>query len=342
MRNQKGFSSLIAILVLGVLVLGGIGYVVLQKKSVPPEINQNNSSINSTSTNTVPKNDSFFVSPKDGDVLTMGNIYTVELSKNVLDNYHVLTHSFILADQSGKVYGSLCPSDIKTGSNKFTWTAGSIWSSCAGTGNSEININPGKYQIIFSLMDSTTASLKEREASGWFSLVSSTSEDGDHMGFIKSTFSQNNKKFLSIDYVEWLNGKDAMRAMLKDGQCKIEGMTLAQALEKLDSMDMSSGAEIFGNCIPPDGYFLSNTNPKLRTFEISPNVQIIVQTWTHGIGGDFNWNQKISLDTFYGIFNGTILKTPEGYSVDNFKKYSPFVISVKNNIVEKIVEQYRP
>jgi len=70
-----------------------------------------------------------------------------------------------------------------------------------------------------------------------------------------------------------------------------------------------------------------NENPKLRTFTVSNNVQIIMKT----LSSD---DQIISFDYLYQIFN------TNNYSEYKYLKDIPFRITIENNIIVKIEEQY--
>ena len=71
-----------------------------------------------------------------------------------------------------------------------------------------------------------------------------------------------------------------------------------------------------------------NENPKLRTFTVSNNVQIITKTLDYD-------NQTISYDYLYQIFNDT-----NNFSEQKYLKDIPFRITIENDIIVKIEEQY--
>ncbi len=84
----------------------------------------------------------------------------------------------------------------------------------------------------------------------------------------------------------------------------------------------------------PNGFRINNTNPKLRTFVISPNVAVFMQTYSHTPDGNFAVNQPIPFQTLVSIFSPSS-KTPH-------LKDAPYWISLQNDRVISITEQYLP
>jgi hypothetical protein len=161
--------------------------------------------------------------------------------------------------------------------------------------------------------------------------ITSTEQDtkGEYLGYIKSITSQNGTNSLVIDYVQWLTGKDAIKATLEDGECRIEGMSTDQAIAGLAKFDTSMGyGEVYGNCTP-GGFYIRNQNTQLRTFPIANNVQIKLQTYNNQ--GN---NYVVSPATFINIFNTATGEYPA--------KKLPYWITLNNGVVTGITEQYVP
>ena len=72
-----------------------------------------------------------------------------------------------------------------------------------------------------------------------------------------------------------------------------------------------------------------NENSKLRTFTVSNNVQIITKTLSYE-------GQIISFDFLKGIFNDT----NNSYNEYQYLKDIPFRITIENDVIVKIEEQY--
>jgi hypothetical protein len=107
-----------------------------------------------------------------------------------------------------------------------------------------------------------------------------------------------------FDYIQWYTGKAANREFLKDCKC-------------LNVMDAA-----------PDGYWIRNVNPKIRTFKISNNAQFVLQTRNKY---EIKWNEKVTRKQFI-----TFLKQR------NKDHQTPFQLVIKNGVITKITEQYIP
>ena len=99
------------------------------------------------------------------------------------------------------------------------------------------------------------------------------------IGYIKKVYAKGGKNYLDIDYIQWLTGDAAEQAMREDGQCPKTG-----------------------ECIVFDGYYIRNQNPLIRTFEIAPDVKIVMQTYDSEKTGIVMNNQEISFDQFKDIY----------------------------------------
>ena len=117
------------------------------------------------------------------------------------------------------------------------------------------------------------------------------------MGYINNIYERDEKNYLDIDYIQWLNSEE----------CKSK------------------------NIEAPSGFCILNEETKIRAFEISQAVEIQMQTLSHTVDGNYNWNEEISFERFKNIFT----------SSQNLKNV-PYNIELKNNSITKIVEQYVP
>jgi len=151
------------------------------------------------------------------------------------------------------------------------------------------------------------------------------------MGYIKAVYDKNGKSYLDIDYVQWLSGKDAIKAAIEDGKCFV-GENTSQLLNELENLNVSAGLGKFAKCTP-DGYYIRNQNPQIRTFEISKNVEITMQTYASG-QCYVQWNEKVSYTTFKSFWGTNPACT--------HLKSLPYNIEAQNGIITKITEQYIP
>ena len=130
------------------------------------------------------------------------------------------------------------------------------------------------------------------------------------MGYIDKVYLKNGKRYISIDYAEMLSGAEAIAAAIAAGY-------------------ISPGEDL------PNDYWISNTNPQKRTFEVSNSVAITTSTrWVGGddMGAACTWND---FKSFWG---------PDGALADSEKHLDkmPWWIERDGSVVVKIDEQYLP
>jgi hypothetical protein len=129
------------------------------------------------------------------------------------------------------------------------------------------------------------------------------------IGYIKTVKQAGDHYELTIDYIQFLSGEPARQAAKADNQCEDE------------------------TCEIPNDYYIRNQNTKLRTFSINNRASVIMETFSQA-DNNYNFDQKISLDTFASIFKtGSKSQQME----------SPYWIDLDtNNQVIAIKEQYLP
>jgi len=131
------------------------------------------------------------------------------------------------------------------------------------------------------------------------------------IGYIKNVYEKDGKRYLDIDYVQYLSGEEAIKAMKEDGKCP---------------------ADIYPDptqCIP-NGYYIRNQNPKIRTFEISKDAEI---SRTTAFEYSSSGIKIINYNEFKNLFAAR-----DSY----FKSTIPFHIEILNDVVVKITEQFIP
>ena len=121
---------------------------------------------------------------------------------------------------------------------------------------------------------------------------------------------ENNK--ITLDYIEILSGEAAKKAVVEDGVCTQE--------------QVDTDNHCFNNGVRYD----RNQNPKLRTFELAPNVII---TTASAFATVSNGIKNISADE---------LKRDYIWNRDGKISSPPYTVIIKNSVVTKIVEIYRP
>ncbi len=130
------------------------------------------------------------------------------------------------------------------------------------------------------------------------------------IGYVEKVYLKNGKNYLDIDYIQWFTGDAAEKAMREDGECPKTG-----------------------ECEVLDDYYIRNVNPLIRTFEIAPDAQFLMQTYDMEATGVVGQNQPITLAQFKSIF--TTNAKPHLRDV-------PYIVEVENQKITKVTEQYVP
>jgi hypothetical protein len=126
------------------------------------------------------------------------------------------------------------------------------------------------------------------------------------MGYIKKVWDQGGKHYISIDYAELLTGDAAVKAAVAAGV-------------------IDPGEDL------PNDYFIRNTNPAQRQFQVSDSVAITTSTW-HG-----EMNNPVTWSVFKSFWGTTPPDEEAAYLRD-----SPWWIERDGPLVLKIDEQYLP
>jgi hypothetical protein len=126
------------------------------------------------------------------------------------------------------------------------------------------------------------------------------------MGFIKKVWEQGGKRYMSIDYAEMLTGEEAVQAAIAAG-------------------DIQPGEDL------PNDYFIRNTSPETRQFDVSDGVPITTSTW-HG-----EMDSPVTWDVFKSFWSASPPDQEAGFLRD-----SPWWIERDGQTVVKIDEQYLP
>lgn len=143
-------------------------------------------------------------------------------------------------------------------------------------------------------------------------------ENGKQMGYIKSVYEEGEKKYLKIDYIQWLGGEEGAQACVEDKKC------LPQCLEE-------------GGCLP-NGYYVRNQNTKIRTFEISDSTMF---DFTDLQSAGFELDNiplasfTISFVEFKDIFSSSDTE-------QEWLRNSIYNIELQNSVIIKLWHQYQP
>lgn len=171
-------------------------------------------------------------------------------------------------------------------------------------------------------------------------------EDGDHSGYIRMAYEKDGGKFIDIDYIETLTGKDAAIRELRNGICLPEGgRSKEQVIEDINRLQGSEdeiAAALYkvpgmGDC-GPNGWWLDvNDDFQTKTFELNLREPIVMayDRSSPDMGG-FGPHEESEFGK-YGISWETFRKVISGAHYD-----IPFEIRVSAGKVISIMEIYRP
>jgi hypothetical protein len=127
----------------------------------------------------------------------------------------------------------------------------------------------------------------------------------EQIGSIKNIYQKGGKYYLDIDYVQWIS-------------------------DEKTCVDRYSE---FNN-----DYCIVNDNPLLRTFSISDDVKVELQTYSHDASGGYVWNQVVPLSTFaIALNNSYVVMNPEYPARDLL-----YWVTLVGGVVTNISEQYQP
>ncbi len=130
------------------------------------------------------------------------------------------------------------------------------------------------------------------------------------MGFIDKVYVKDGKRYISIDYAEYLTGAAADAAAVAAGEIK-------------------PGEHV------EDDYWIQNDNPQQRVFEVSDSVAITTSTWT-----TFAWNEIMDHPVTWAQFKSFWSATPPADAIHLHR--SPWWIERDGPLVVKIDEQFLP
>lgn len=165
---------------------------------------------------------------------------------------------------------------------------------------------------------SLTASLNSAEASAIAAADSTAQEETAPVAPAKPTGSTSTQKQFCF-----------MRSGTWDGPTPQLTVDYAEILE---GDEAAAAATAHGSeSPPPNGYFIVNDNPKLRTFPADPGMKVKVASKAGGI-------EPAGYTMGFGQWFDVLI----GMSSDNFVKDRPYWITLENGKITAIEEQYLP
>ncbi|QYR19113.1 hypothetical protein KZ483_14130 [Paenibacillus sp. sptzw28] len=132
-----------------------------------------------------------------------------------------------------------------------------------------------------------------------------------HPAFIDRIYTKNGHTYITADYIQWFEGEAANRMFR----------------EREKDADMNEA---------PDGYYIINDSKKLRTFEVDHNAVVLMQIYDRtgkAADDDIVWNERIDVAKFRSLFKKDGIWDMSDY---------PYHLTIENNRIVKIVQQYIP
>ena len=129
-------------------------------------------------------------------------------------------------------------------------------------------------------------------------------DKGSNYCYIKRIYDEDGDTYLEVDFVQFLKGDEAVEIAKREDEAPYD--------------INENGDTIY---FVYNDYYISNQNPKLRTFKLSPDVKIDLL--------NFGVNEKIKDNDLASLKKKEL-------------EFSPMIITSESGIVNDIVEQYIP
>ncbi len=333
MKYNKGFAPLIllAIIVGALVVGGGAVYFATKTPTSPKNIEENNyqpqenqNSLETTNNNQEVKkaetNPSIEIfSPKEGEELVIGSKYTINYKTNSIPK-DAIVFLFVGSGEKNK-WMKIVPSDkldsFSATSSSYTWI---VPKEICGVEICTSLISGQKYKfeaILTGTINNQFQDIVTDVSDNFFTVVSNPKESVitkndviNQPAYLKSVYIKNGKNYIDVDYIQmFATIEEQKKAATEDGFC-----------------DNIATCDVYNN-----GY-KRNTNPLIRTFEVSSSVIINVY-------GEYNqYLNNGDLNSANSLINFSQLKEYKQKS-GNYEQY--IVLDVKDNKVIKIIEPYQ-
>lgn len=127
-----------------------------------------------------------------------------------------------------------------------------------------------------------------------------TTSDGKQLGYVKKLYEESGSKYISIQYVQWLSGEEAIKAIMEDDKCTREE---AQSRYTND-------------------HYIRDINKEVKEVKVSNNATYsIIKTGAEATKSNFDEVKKELEETTQGILCDVTIKNNE--VTDLKQKYQP-------------------
>lgn len=146
------------------------------------------------------------------------------------------------------------------------------------------------------------------EVKGEMSTTEKVGETGRNHGYIRRMYQDKGRYYATVDYIQYLNGADAVAAAKRRGDAQEE---------------VVNGDTVYSVF---DDYYIVNDDQKQRTWPVSENA--VVTLWYRTPGTTLS-QEQVTVADLLGKNRA-------------FFEHAPFVIETKQGVVTSITEQYIP
>jgi hypothetical protein len=142
-----------------------------------------------------------------------------------------------------------------------------------------------------------------------YTMVSRSPET--HVAYIDSIYQKDGKLYVKADPIEWYEGEEANKVFR----------------EREQDPEMTE---------TPDGYYIVNDDTALESLEIAADAKVFMQIYNRTgnvVEATTEWNEQIDIAKFVSLFS---------VDSDMYVIGSPYHLTVENNQIVKITQQYVP
>ena len=127
-----------------------------------------------------------------------------------------------------------------------------------------------------------------------------TTSDGKQLGYVKKLYEESGSKYISIQYVQWLSGEEAIKAIMEDDKCTRE----------------EAQSRYF------DDHYIRDKNKEVKKVKVSINATYsIIKTGAEATKSNFDEVKKELGETTQGILCDVTIKDNE--VTDLKQRYHP-------------------
>ena len=114
-----------------------------------------------------------------------------------------------------------------------------------------------------------------------------TTSNGKQLGYVKNLYEESGSKYISIQYVQWLSGEEAIKAIMEDNKCTRE-----------------EAKSIYTN-----DYYIRYNNKEVKKVKVSKNATYsIIKTGVEATKSNFDEVKRALGETTQGILCNVTIK----------------------------------